>query len=92
MYDTFKTIEAAKKAYRYCRKLKHFILTDNSRALKKVICPKCGRVLADDPEPMESYRGNRCIYFPKHKKIVGMHYVCSWEMLLSDIAKLVDCL
>ena len=90
MYDTFNSIAAAKKAYRRCRKPKDFILADDSPDLLKVVCPVCSRSLANDPEPHAAYRGNRCVYYPKLKKVIGMHYVCSWRIIFEQISKLAD--
>jgi len=91
MYDKFKTVAAAKKAYRRVRtRVQMFVLLDGGRDLGRVICPVCDRALNNDPETMESYRGNRCEYHPKTKKVVGMHYSCSWKATLTAIHQLAD--
>lgn len=90
-YDVFKTVAAAKKAYRRARtRVQMFILADGARDLKRVVCPVCDRTLDDDPEEMEGYRGNRCTYHPKTKQVVGFHYVCSWRATLTNIHALAD--
>ena len=86
MYDTFRTIAQAKKAYKRCRTTKHFILADNTP--NNPTCPVCKRKLKDDPETMRGYRGNRCEYNPKTKQVTVFHYTCSWQRTLEDIAKI----
>lgn len=90
-YDKFKTIAAAKRAYRRVRtRVQTFVLEDGCRELNRVTCPVCGRKLADDPETTKGYQGNRCEYFPKTKKVVGMHYMCSWQVTMKAVWKLAD--
>ena len=86
MYDTFRTISQAKNAYRRCRTVKHFILKDNTP--NNPTCPVCSHKLRDDPETMQSYRGNRCEYNPRTKQVTVFHYTCSWKRTLAQVANL----
>jgi tRNA(Ile2) C34 agmatinyltransferase TiaS len=86
MYDTFRTIAQAKKAYRRCRTAKHFILKDDTP--NNPTCPVCTRKLKDDPETMPGYRGNRCEYNPRTKQVTVFHYTCSWKRTFTQIANL----
>jgi hypothetical protein len=89
VYDVFNSIADAKAKYKRCRTVKHFILSDAaiaSRAVASKPCAHCGKPIGEfpDDEP-EGYRGNRCEYFPRAKKVVLLHYTCAWESLFNRI-------
>jgi len=53
-----------------------------------VSCMVCGKKLSD-PSPNGDKGGeNRMDYYPKQKKVVGMHYYCSWMNLMGKILEL----
>jgi hypothetical protein len=97
MYDTFKTIESAKKHYSRCRTRKDFILKGASEStLNKIKCKCCGKPLADYGDAPEGYRGNICEWIPGKRtkngkpKVVGMHYLCAWGVTLNQVDKLSE--
>lgn len=83
-YDEFKSIQSAKKAYKHKRKVQHFILKDSTKNLMLKCCV-CKKTLKDDPAELPGYKGNRCEYHPKVKKIIVKHYVCAWKSLIEYI-------
>ena len=89
MYDTFRSIDAAKEQYRRTRSPQMFILNGNDNPN----CAHCGRPIfdysgtrADGEERHPSgYRNNRCTYF--RGSVIAMHYTCSWEHGLTEILR-----
>jgi len=81
-YDGFDSITEAKEHYKRCRKLKHFILSQNGAEKEKPICSHCKKPITSDT--------NRCMYFPKMKRIIAHHYYCAWESLLKQVFALAD--
>lgn len=92
-YDGFDTIEEAKEHYRRCRRNKSFILSDSAQAKMTSCCCVCKKPLNEFPaDTSEGYRGNRCEYIAKLKKVVLRHYVCAWNDLLKRAMTLADML
>lgn len=91
MYPIFDSVEDAKAKFKLCRKnTKTFILSE--KGIREKVCVFCGNKLKDapknHPDVSSGYKGNRCIYSPKHKKVACLHYLCSWEALLHDVFRI----
>jgi hypothetical protein len=90
-YDGFDSLQEANHHYRRCRKRKHFILSDIGAAKDNPVCMRCGSKILEIPNGKTEkscppgYRGNRCTYYPKHKKSGAMHYLCSMENLIGAV-------
>lgn len=90
-YDQFTSLSAAREAYRRKRLPVWFIL---ARSNENPDCVHCKRPIFDfsgkraDGELMHppGYQNNRCIYDPRSKRIIPMHYTCTWEHALHEIA------
>lgn len=89
-YDGFDTLDEAKEYYRRCRKTQCFKLSKDSQFGeygKSLICNCCGKPISDKTNHPAGYQGNFCWYFPKTRKVIVMHYTCSWQNLFNKIAK-----
>ncbi len=88
-YDRFDRISEAKDHYKRCRHTKDFILSDEGVKAEDPVCVVCGNKIQDDPKNhpglSKGYRGNRCSYYPKTKKVACLHYLCSWENIMNHI-------
>ena len=83
-YHEADSIAEAKKGFSRCSTTKYFILSDKSISKSKIKCGVCGKKITIED-------GNRCLYFPKLKKVFPAHYYCAWNSLLADIyGKLYD--
>jgi len=80
MTPKFKTVGDAVQRFKRCRKVKGFILEDDSPDLDR-LCDHCGR-------PLKEGKGNRCEYRPNTKSVLCFHYYCAWEALMSHIIRL----
>jgi hypothetical protein len=90
MYDQFDSLQEMAEHYKRCRKRQSFVLSPVG--IKGITCGTCKHLLTEDPpckpdeEPLtDGYRGNRCEYNPKTKRVSAQHYTCSWESLLETI-------
>ncbi len=84
-YHEADTLADALEGFKRVRTTKHFILTGTT---DDPPCVGCGAPLSEDPANLASYRGNRCIYYPRSKSIEASHYVCAWGSTLTAIAKI----
>jgi hypothetical protein len=84
-YDHADRISDAAEAYKRCRKVKTFILTDESPDLKRFACSVCGKQMNDHTDTPEGYRGNFVDYSPRSKTFYIKHYMCAWNTLLGAI-------
>ena len=82
-YDTFKTPAEAKKFYKRCRTVKHFILDKAWIKKHDPVCG-CGKKMSEHNSP-PGYDGNRCKYLPRMKRIVIYNYECAWNNLLQKV-------
>jgi len=83
-YGEFKSIALAKKAYKRVRKPREFILDDEYVNKSNLVCAHCKKLLRENIAE-RGFNGNRCTYYPKNKKVICFHYVCSWKVLLNYI-------
>ena len=88
-YDQFDSAKEAATHYRRRRTEQYYIMSDNGLQRKKYICPCCGKQVFKRGENghSEGFDGNRCIYHPRLKKSVVMHYTCAWGTLLTEVFK-----
>ena len=82
-YDGFDDLKEIKNHYKRCRKIQHFILSDEGIKDNPPNCNCCGKIITIET-------GNRGEYHPKIKKYRIMHYKCSWENLLTQVHQLAD--
>jgi len=88
-YDGFDSIKEAMEYYKRCRKNHDFILSDDGAKHYDPRCAHCGKKLSEDDAP-SGYRGNRCTYIAKAKKVAVFHYTCAWETTLAQVANMID--
>lgn len=78
-YDGFDSLREVKPFYKYCRTSKHFILSKQGVQKNKPTCAFCDREIIEDI---------RCEYHPKTKKIICLHYECSWKSIFNDLERM----
>lgn len=79
-YDLTDSLEEAAEAYKRCRKMQSFIITDEGVEKSELLC---GR--KDCRKPLTVDEGNRCHYYPKKRAFVVLHYRCAWQSILEAV-------
>ena len=85
-YQTFDSIAEAKESFRRVRKRRYFVISDAGVEMESEPCFYCNRPLSDDPATRPGWKGNRCQYIPKAKKVIAMHYQCCIGSVLGNVS------
>jgi len=85
-YPTFNSTAAAKDKFRRCRTPKWFILENSTENPKCKVCnAPLNEMPPKHPDLSQGHTSNRCIYQPKTKEVVHMHYVCAFETTMEAV-------
>ena len=99
-YAVANSVDAAKIGFKRCRKWQMFKLRLGSKDYD-LPCSRCEEKLIDPPNDpnligdrnrMGGRNGQAAtgIFYPKSKKVVLMHYTCSWATTLEAVYKMAD--